>query len=61
MSLSTATNERFIFLYQLQQTKERFILYYAIYLHEFLNCWHYLMAIEQSDSQIEITKKFETY
>ena len=53
MSLSIETNER----------SQTFFLYYVIYLYEFLNRWHFcfLMAIGQSDSLIEVIKKFDTY
>ena len=52
MSLYTATNER---------SKTLFYIMRSIYLHEFLNCWHFLMAIGKSDSQIEVINIFTTY
>ena len=52
MFLSTATNERSQTLFYVMQ---------SIYLHQFLNCWHFLMAIEQSDSQIEVINIFNTH
>ena len=30
-------------------------------MNEFLNYWHFLMAIGQSDSRIEVTEKFDAY
>ena len=52
MSLSAATNER---------SQTLFYVMRSIYLHEILNCWHFLMAIGKSDSQIQVINIFTTY
>ena len=52
MFLSTTTNER---------SQTLFYVMRSIDMNEFLNCWHFLMAIRQSDSQIEVINIFNTY